>query len=73
MTRKRIKWKKGVPLIICPNCGGNSEPDFVDFSRAGKPAVVVMKCKCGKAWGIEVDQAKQPDGQFVKFEGVNVT
>lgn len=74
VKKKAIRWKKGRPMMICPNCGGNSEPDFIDFSRQGRPATVVMKCKCGEAWGFEVDQAKAPDGKFFRSaQEVNVT
>ena len=70
---KRVKWRKGRPLMLCPECGENSEPDFIDLSRDNKPAAVVMKCKCGRAWAFEVDQVKGPDGRFYKAGGINVT
>ena len=66
MKKKAIRWTKGRPMMICPKCGGNSGPDFIDFSRVGKPATVIMKCECGEPWGFEVDQAKGPDGTFYK-------
>lgn len=68
MTRRRnIKWTRGTPLTLCPKCGSNSEPDFIDFSRKNKPAVVVMKCFAkGHAWGFEIASAKTPDGQFYR-------
>ena len=75
VRKKAIKWKKGRPMMICPKCGGNSGPDFIDFSRKDKPATVIMKCEgCGEAWGFEVDQAKAPDGTFYRSaQEVNVT
>lgn len=77
VLKKRIKWSKGRPLMICPECGANSGPDFINFSRAGEPANVVMKCVGDKphTWAFAVDQAKAPDGSFYKFAalGGNVT
>lgn len=60
-------------MMICPKCGSNSGPDFVDFSRGSK-VIVVMKCeKFAHAWAFEVDQVKGPDGNFYKDYGENLT